>query len=125
MRAQILAGFTLTIFLGGQAAQAQAAAESVLVNSNSAAATAKAGTSMGNALNAASGRLGNQVQQTIPHRHPVQSGVRVKIERTPRTVAQASSAAAKPATTGGGLITSIQGGHLSSAMPPPAAPAPK
>jgi hypothetical protein len=113
MRANILAGVTLTIFLGVQAAYPQAAAESVLLNSNSATATVKAGTSLGNSLNRASGKLGNQVQQTVNHaavqpsRSQQASGVNVKIERTPRT-----AAAPQPSATGNSLITSIQGGHI-------------
>jgi hypothetical protein len=111
MRAHILAGITMTVLLGAQAAYPQAAAESVLLNSNSATATVKAGSSIGNALNKASNRLSNQVQQTVAE----PSAMTVKIERTPRFPAKPASAAAtatKPAPATGSLITSIQGGQL-------------
>ena len=115
MRTHFLAGVTLTIFLGAQAAYPQAAAESVLLNGNSAAATAKAGTSMGNALNRAGSKVGSQVQQTVTHRAtPISrpSGVNIKIERTPRTSVKPASAQPSAAASGP-LITSIQGGHMS------------
>lgn len=126
MRASILAGVTLTIFLGVQAAYPQAAAESVLLNSNSATATVKAGTSLGGALNKASGKLGNQVQQTVtrptapPSRPQQTGGVNVKIERTPRIPVPATAAAPKSGTTGNSLITSIQGGHMARPSATPA-----
>jgi hypothetical protein len=120
MRAHILAGVTLTIFLGVQAAYPQAAAESVLLNGNSAGATVKAGSALGKAFNKASGKLGNQVQKTVVE----PSGMSVKIERTPRTPASPAAPSAapktsadskttpKPAPSGGSLITSIQGGRI-------------
>jgi hypothetical protein len=131
MRTHTLAGITLTIFLaahfaGAPAAHAQAAAESVLLNSNSAAATTKAGTSMGNVLNAASSKLGNQVQKTTGQGRSIQTrGGKVTVVHHPKTPVQTPAAATKPATNSGSLITSIQGGRLSSAAPPPAPPAPK
>lgn len=124
MRVHILAGITLTIFLGVQAAYPQAAAESVLLNSNSATATVKAGSALGNALNKASGKLGNRVQRTVAE----PSGINVIIERTPRTPATPAPAAAtttKPATTGGSLITSIQGGRVTRSSPASDAPVAK
>ena len=131
MRAHTLAGITLTIaiFAGGQAAYAQAAAESVLLNSNSAAATVKAGTAMGNALNGASNKLANQLPATVAHPRPAHaaSGVEVKIERTPRMPVSSASAAtpAKPANPNGSLITSIQGGKVSKPALSSAQPAQK
>lgn len=111
MRAHILAGITITILLGAQAAYSQAAAESVLLNNSSATATVKAGSGIGNALNKASNKLRNQVQQTIAE----PSTMTVKIERTPRIPANPASAVApatKPAPATGALIISIQGGQL-------------
>ncbi len=110
MRPHTLAGITLVLFLGVQAGYPQAAAESVMLNSNSATATVKAGSTLGDALNKASNKLGNQVQKTTVE----PSGVSVVIERTPRTPAatKPAPATAKPASSGGSLITSIQGGRL-------------
>lgn len=127
MRAHFLAGTTITILLAVQAAYSQAAAESVLLNSNSAAATVKAGTSIGNALNKASGKLANQVPTAVNHPKRTQSsGVNVVIERTPRTAAPATAATttAKPATSGT-MITSIQGGHITRPAVAATAPADK
>lgn len=127
MRVPILAGITLTIFLGVQAAYPQAAAESVLLNSNSATATVKAGSALGNALNKTSGKLGNRVQRTVTE----PSGVNIVIERTPRTPATpatpppAAATTTKPATTGGSLITSIQGGRVTRSSPASDAPVAK
>lgn len=124
MRFPILAGITLTIFLGVQAAYPQAAAESVLLNSNSATATVKAGSALGNALNKTGSKLGNRVQRTVAE----PSGVNIVIERTPRTPATPAPAAAtttKPATTRGSLITSIQGGRVTRSSPASDAPVAK
>ena len=126
MRARILIGIALLLLLAVPAAFSQAAAESILLNSNSAAATAKAGSSLGNALNSAGGKLGGQIQN-IP-----QSGsaapAKVVVHRTqtasqPRQVAQAKNppaAGTKPAS-GGSMITSVQGGRVT--RPTQASPA--
>ncbi len=123
MRPHILAGVTLTLLLGIRTAYPQAAAESVLLNSNSATATVKAGSTLGKALNKASGKSGDQVQRTVEP-----AGMSVTIERKPRTPAlpatkpaAATPPSTKPATTNGPLITSIQGGHMtrSTEVTPP------
>ncbi len=122
MRARVLIGITLLVLLAVPAALSQAAAESVLLNSNSAAATAKAGTSLGNALNSASGKLGGQIQnipqsKTVTHRalgvHKTQTASQA------RQVAQAKNPplATKPAS-GGSMITSVQGGKVTRSAPP-------
>jgi hypothetical protein len=126
MRAHILASITFSLFLGVQAAYPQAAAESVLLNSNSATATVKAGSAMGKALNKASSKLGNQVQRTVAE----PSVTTVTIERTPRTPAPTANkaappAATKPAPAGGSLITSIQGGHVTRSSSTDATPTSK
>ena len=115
MRPHLLAGITLILFLGAQTAYPQAAAESVLLNSHSATATVKAGSTLGNALNKASNKLGDQVENTTA----APSGMSVIIERKPRTPAPSATkpaptaAVTKAAAGGGSLITSIQGGRLS------------
>lgn len=108
MRVHLLAAITLMIFLGVHTSYPQAAAESVLLNSNSATATVKAGSTLGNALNKASSKLGNQAERTVAE----PNGVKVTIERTPRTPAPSATAAGKPAPAAGPMITSIQGGRI-------------
>lgn len=126
MRPHILAGVVLTVFLGIQAAYPQAAAESVLLNSNSATATVKAGSVLGKALNKASSQSSNQVQRTV-----APSGMSVTIERKPRTPAPSAAKAApttsspQPATASGPLITSIQGGHVTRSAAVPSEPVTK
>jgi hypothetical protein len=117
MRAHSLAGVILTIFLGVQAGYPQAAAESVLLNGNSAGATVKAGSALGKAFNKTSGKLGQRAQRSVAE----PSGMTFKIERTPRIPAPAPSTAPATSTnsdartkfpTSGSLITSIQGGYI-------------
>jgi hypothetical protein len=79
---------------------AQAAAESVLLNANSAATTAKAGSALGSALNRVNRQLGGQVQEVT---HPE---VGMTSQRAPQS-AQTNRALVTPAT--GNLITSING----------------
>ncbi len=122
MRARILIGITAAIFLAAQVVFAQAAAESVLLNSNSAAATAKAGTSLGNALNRAGSSLGGQIQN-IPQSkvvtHPALGVHKTETASQARQVAQTKNPplAAKPAS-GGSMITSVQGGRVTRSTPP-------
>lgn len=119
MRARILIGIILVI-LATTAAFAQAAAESVLLNQSSAAATAKAGTSLGGALNRASSSLGGQVQnipqsKTVTHTAVV--GHKTQNAAQPRQVARTKNpppVGAKPAS-GGSMITSVQGGRVTHA----------
>ncbi len=126
MRPHILAGVVLTVLLLIQAAYPQAAAESVLLNSNSATATVKAGSALGKALNKASSHTSTQVQRTV-----APSGMSVTIERKPRTPAppaakpEPPSSSPKPASANGPLITSIQGGHVTRSGPVPSEPVTK
>jgi hypothetical protein len=94
-------------------ADAQAAAESVLLNGHVGVAGAKAGTAMGNSLSRATSGLAGQIQN-VPHSN-------VAVHRTPRTAPASRNSGASsttvtpapaPSTSGGSMITSIQGGHL-------------
>jgi hypothetical protein len=102
-----------TVLLGVRAAFPQAAAESVLLNSHSAAATAKAGSALGNALNKASSNIAGQIR-TAPTSTTVNGKIQhVQAAKTrPAGAAPASasgtSAPGKPAP-GTSMITSIQG----------------
>jgi hypothetical protein len=125
MRVRVLIGITLLVLLAVPAAFSQAAAESILLNSNSAAATAKAGTSLGNSLNSAGGKLGGQIQNIPQSKSATHSGVVVHRTQTAsqtRQVAQTKNpppVGAKPAS-GGSMITSVQGGRVT--RPPQATP---
>jgi hypothetical protein len=103
------------LFLGleGNFAHAQAAAESVLLNGHVGLAGAKAGTAMGNSLSRATSGIAGQIQN-VPQS-------KVVVHRNPRTTpasrsTRASNTPATPTTvapaTGGSMITSIQGGHV-------------
>jgi hypothetical protein len=111
---------TLALAFSRTSVFAQAAAESVLLNANSATATAKAGSALGSVLNHVNQQLGGQVQQVT---HPALG---------------ATSQGSKPASTGpdrgsairsgtgpaaGNLITSIDGAASTSCVPttPPSA----
>ncbi len=121
MRTRVLIEITLLVLLAVPAAFSQAAAESILLNSNSATATAKAGTSLGNALNSAGSKLGGQIQN-IPQSKTV-THTSVVVHKTP-TASQPQQLAqtknpppAKPAS-GGSMITSVQGGKVTRSAPP-------
>jgi hypothetical protein len=103
------------LFLGvtGNVAHAQAAAESVLLNGHVGLAGGKMGTAMGNSLSRATSGIAGQIQN-VPQS-------KVVVHRTPRTApsSRSSRASSMPATpapvapaTGGSMITSIQGGHV-------------
>jgi hypothetical protein len=117
MRARILLGITFTVLLGVRAAFPQAAAESVLLNSHAAAATTKAGSALGNALNKASDNLAGKIQ-TVPKTTTVHGTVQHVPAPKPQPAgaataagsASGTSAAGKEKTTAGkSMITSIQG----------------
>jgi hypothetical protein len=102
-------------FVMVNSAHAQAAAESVLLNGHVGLAGAKAGTAMGNSLSHATNGIAGQIQN-VPKSNVV-------IHRTPRTApssrsshasASTTAAASAPATStsGGSMITSIQGGSV-------------
>ena len=115
MRAQILASGVLFAVAGAYPVFGQALAEGALVHANSAAATAKAGTALGNALNKATTQLGQQMQ-TVTQTHAA---------GTPQSVPHAAAAAngsngspaAPPASSspsGGSMIVSVKGGPPSN-----------
>lgn len=117
MRARILLGITFTVLLGVRAAFPQAAAESVMLHGHAAAATTKAGSSLGNALNKASNNLAGKIQ-AVPKSTAVNSTV--QHVRAPKTQPAGSTTAPGPAsgtpasgtgktTSGKSMITSIQG----------------
>jgi hypothetical protein len=117
MRARILLGIIFTVLLSVRAAFPQAAAESVMLNAHSAAATTKAGSVLGDALNKASNHVGGQIR-TVPKSTSVSGKVQhVQAAKTlPAGAATApasasasgTSASGKPAS-GTSMITSIQG----------------
>lgn len=122
MRARVLIESTLVIILATPAAFAQAAAETVLLNQSAATATAKAGTSLGSALNRASSGLGGQIQN-IPQSRTAASAKVIVHRSQPATtrqqLAQAKNppaAGAKPAS-GGSMIMSVQGGRVTRTTP--------
>jgi hypothetical protein len=115
MRARILLGIIFTVLLSVRAAFPQAAAESVMLNAHSAAATTKAGSVLGDALNKASNHVAGQIQ-TAPKSTTVTGKIQhVQAAKTqPAGAATApGSAAGKPAAgkpaSGASMITSIQG----------------
>ena len=128
MRARVVIGITLLILLSGTAAFAQAAAESVLLNQHSAAATAKAGTALGNALNKAGSQLGGQIQN-IPQSKVVTTprlGAQTAQQATQTLrVAQAKAPAVATKSGGSSMITSVQGGRVTHSAPTTAPPSHK
>jgi hypothetical protein len=118
MRAHILPVTLFVLLLAVRAAFPQAAAESVLLNGNSATAAAKAGTVLGNALNKTSNKIGGQIQ-TVP-----QSKV---VTHKAQRAAQIQSHPPAPGTAkanGASMITSIQGGRVTHSSATPAPPSP-
>jgi hypothetical protein len=110
MRACILLGIMFTVLLSVRAAFPQAAAESVMLNAHSAAATTKAGSVLGNALNRASNHIAGQIQ-TVPKATTVSGKVQHVQAAKTRPAGAATgpgSASGKPAA-GTSMITSIQG----------------
>lgn len=115
MRAQILASGVLFAMAGAYPVFGQALAEGALVHANSAAATAKAGTALGNALNNATTHIGQQMH-TVTQTHV--AGTPQSVPRT-ATVASGSngSPAASPTSSsspGGSMIISVKGGPPSN-----------
>jgi len=98
----------------------QAAAESVLLNANSATTAAKAGSALGSALSRVNKQLAGQVSEVS---HPA-LGVTSQAKQPVRA---AQDSAERPGTTpaSGALITSIDGAASTGcvpANPPPATP---
>src|ERR1700746_430554 len=117
MRAHILAAGALFTVAGAYPVFGQALAEGALVHANSAAATAKAGTALGNALNHATTQIGQQMH-TVTQTH-VAGGTPQSV---PHTTAAASDSSAQAGTSSGNsMITSISGGRQNCA-PAPAPP---
>lgn len=112
MRVHILGVILFTFVLAVGAAFPQAAAESVLLNGNSATGAAKAGTVLGNTLNKTSNRIAGQIQ-TVPQS-------RVVTHTSKRATPSPSHRHAPASANGASMITSIQGGRVthSSAAPP-------
>lgn len=113
------------IFSAVPGAFAQAAAESVLLHGNVAAAGAKSGTSLGKAINKATNKINNSVRTTT-QRPAISSSMTVQIERTPlpdnATTASARpmpttqpAPAAAPRTS---MIVSMQGGRVTRPATP-------
>src|SRR5579859_3458900 len=120
MRARILFGVVFVVLLGVRAAFPQAAAESVLLNSNSAAATSKAGSVLGNALNKAGGNLAAKIQ-TVPKSTATSGTIQHAQAPKTRSAAPATptvSASAGGSSASGSMITSIQGARTNRAPAP-------
>jgi len=115
MRAQIVAATVFFAVIGAYPVFGQALAEGALVHANSAAAAAKAGTALGNALNNATTHIGQQMHtvtqtrvaggtpQNVPHTTAATSG-------SSGSLGVSSSSSSGPLT-----ITSIKGGQPSCA----------
>ena len=114
MRAQIVAAGVFLVVVGAYSVFGQALAEGALVHANSAAATAKAGTALGNALNKATTQIGQQMH-TVTQTH-VAGGTPQSV---PHKAAASSGSGAEPgASSGGPMITSISGGRQNCAPTP-------
>jgi hypothetical protein len=118
MRAQIVATGVFFAAVSAYPVFGQALAEGALVHANAAAATAKAGTALGNALNKATTQIGQQMQ-TVTQTH-VAGGTP---QRVPHITPASSGSGAQPGTSSGGpMITSISGGRQNCAPTPTPAP---
>ena len=114
MKNCIMSVFALTVALAftASSALAQAAAESALLNANSAASTIKLGSALGSALNNANQQLAGQVSQVS---HPAALPKRVQ----PSPAAQSSTTTLAPRPMTGGMITSIKGAAPTTCTPAP------
>ncbi len=117
MRAQIVAAGVFFAVVGAYPVFGQALAEGALVHANSAAAAAKAGTALGNALNNATTHIGQRMQ-TVTQTH-VAGGTPQSVRHT--TAAAAGSGAQPGTSSGGSMITSIRGSGRQNCAPAPAA----
>ena len=118
MRVQIAAAGVFFALVGTYPVFGQALAEGALVHANSAAATAKAGTALGNALNKATTQIGQQMH-TVTQTH-VAGGTPQSVP--PMTAAARGSGAQPGASSGGLTITSINGGRQNCAPAPAPTP---
>jgi hypothetical protein len=107
------------LVLASASAFAQAAAESVLLNANSAAATVKAASALSSGLNHATQQLGGTVQQVSS---PATGKTAPPIPRPTRLLK--ATAIAAGTTAPGPMITSINGAvpNCSPASPPSSKP---
>ena len=113
MRVRMVLGSLSFVLLGFGVAFPQALAEGALLHSGSAAATAKAGTTLGNALSKATGNLGHQVETVTET-----GATRSRIQQVPPAQSRSRAAASKAATSSGSFqITSIQGAHTVDTRP--------
>jgi len=126
MKRRVLVGMVLPLSLAflQPSAFAQAAAESVLLNANSAAATAKAGSALGSTLNRAGKQIGERVQQTVqpaPERvsqagaRPVSTIVFKSPAKCASTSQPASMPGSKTAAESAQPICSAQNSSITSA----------
>jgi hypothetical protein len=116
MRAQIVAAGVFFAVVGAYPVFGQALAEGALVHANSAAATAKAGTALGNALNKATTQLGQQMH-TVTQTH-VAGGTPQYVPQTAAGASGNSGSAGAASSSGPLTITSIKGGQPSCAPSP-------
>lgn len=110
----------LALVFSPASAFGQAAAESVLLNANSATTAAKAGSALGSALSRVNKQLAGQVSEVS---HPA-LGVTSQAKQ-PTSAAQDSAGRPGATPASGALITSIDGAVSTScvpANPPPATP---
>ena len=108
---------------------AQAAAESVLLHGNVAAAGAKSGAALGKAINKSTTKISNSVHAAA-QRPAISSSMTVQIERTPLPENAASALAVPTALPVGAsaprtsMIVSMQGGRVTRPAPPKTATSP-
>jgi len=105
---------SLALAFSRTSAQAQAAAESALLNAHSAATTAKAGSALGSVLNHVNQQLGGEVQQVT---HPALGATSPREPRSGQTPIKDTMV--RPGTTPapGNLITSINGAEATNCVP--------
>ena len=113
MRAQILASGVLFAVAGAYPVFGQALAEGALVHANSAAAGAKAGTALGNALNKVTIQLGQQMQ-TVTQTHVTRAPQSIPHTAAAASGSNGSRAASTASSSGGSMIISVKGGPPSN-----------
>ncbi|HKS72017.1 MAG TPA: hypothetical protein VJQ82_02395 [Terriglobales bacterium] len=111
MRVRILPVVLFVLVLGVDIALSQAAAESVLLNGNSAAVAAKAGTVLGNTLNESTHTTAGKIQ-TVGRSKAV-ANRRGTGSQTPLQTPSTGSG------KGASMITSIRGGRVTSSSTAP------
>jgi hypothetical protein len=111
----LLVTFTLALVVLRTSAFAQAAAESVLLNSGSATATVKAGSALHSATNQASKHLAGRIPRQVL---PPAPGKMSQVGVPPASTSPVKNAVARADTTPaqGAMITSIQGAVTQGAV---------